>query len=144
MKTNTRHPALLPPFHLSHPPPPLSSFPLLHHKDAGRKRDVDTQFSLPIVFNFLLKEKNSPSLPLTPSPAPFSPPTPLSLFSSWLLRCGRVSVTVTYKTVCYMRVNGYGGPTRGVEVEMRRSERGGLNEIDYRNESEGVLSIHFL
>lgn len=23
-------------------------------------------------------------------------------------------------------------------------ERGGLNEIDYRNESEGVLSIHFL
>lgn len=67
-----------------HPPPlpcpsTLHSHPPHHHRDAGRTRDVggeagiNTQFCLPVVFYFLLKEKNSPSVPLPffPQPTPF-------------------------------------------------------------------------
>lgn len=145
----------LPPIHFSHFPLPLSFFPPLSpstpsqrcgEKEGcwGRRRGEHSSRS-PSSFTFSSKEKDSPSLHPTPFPTPRSPlpPPPFSLFPSWLLCWGRVFVTVTYKTVCYMKVNGYGGPM-GVWRSGWEEVRGGLKKIDCKNESEGVLSIHFL
>lgn len=117
--TSPRSTSLL--FHLSHPLPLLPFIPLLlpsapsqrcrgTKREAGEKERWRHGFCSSLYFT-LLKEKNSPSLPLLFLLQlilfhHFS----LALFPSWLLHWGRVFVTVTYKTVCYMRVHGYGGP----------------------------------
>lgn len=104
----------------SHLPCPstLHSQPPLHYLDAGRKRDVlggksrgQTRRFAPLSsFYSPSGEKltlSSSTLFLHRPPPPFSP---------WLRCPGRVFVTVTYKTVCYMRVNGC-EESRNVVVE---------------------------
>lgn len=156
MKTNTLHPALLlshRPIHLSHFPLPLSFLPPLspstpsqrcgEKEGCRRKRRGEHTVLAPHRLSLSPQgERLTLSPPYRFSHTSFSHP-PFSLFPSWLLRWGRVFVTVTYKTVCYMRVNGYGGPM-GVWRSGWEEARGGLKMIDCKNESEGVLSIHFL
>lgn len=67
----------------------------------------------PSSFKFLLEDKNSPSLPMARALHLVHPP-PLSLNPSLLFLAVKLRASVCHcyiKTVCYMRVNGYGGPT---------------------------------
>lgn len=91
----------------------------LHHQDAGRKRDAGGGGEQGSAHGFA----SPPSPNSHPVPRPlFSTPPPLPrlhFFSTWLLRRRGelLFFTVTYKTVCYVRVGEalQGGGGGGVE-----------------------------
>lgn len=136
---HTFHPAPYPPSTSLVRPP----FTLTLHFMSKMRGERRTRFPLPVIFNSLLKERSSPSLPLPlfPHLVLLSPPLSFSLSLLLLAVALMASICHCYIQDCLLHESRWEwGTDGGVEVGVR----GGLKKIDYRNESESVLSIHSL
>lgn len=140
MKTNTLF-ILLP----THLPPPSSALPSLSPSTSCQRCGEKDAHGFPSLSSLtLFSRRGAHPLFFYPfSHTSFSSPPPLSFSLSLLLLAVALMASICHCYIqdCLLHESRWEwGTDGGVEVGVR----GGLKKIDYRNESESVLSIHSL